>query len=429
MQHAWSSPFIVKIVKDPEYNINEKEASYFAILPPFAMMLSCYCFAVMFDVIGRKHTLMIAAIPQILAWVLTIVTKNLYILYVSRILVGIAAGCIYATLPVYVGEIASPKMRGLAGGCITTFSFIGKFLIHIVGNYFSVPVTAYICIPLPILFFVSFFFMPESPYYYIMKKDFDSAKKSLKKLKGNYNVDQFLKLKNDVERQMTERAQWKDIIKIKSNRKATLLSFFLRTSQQLGGMAIYTSSMRYIFEKSKGFVSSDIASEIFTFCSCVFYFIASYSADKFGRRTTYIISTFFVGLIFSTETVYFYLDQYQPEIGINVYNWFPLIGLLVCIFVASFGPGVVPTIMISELFSTSIKAKTSVFNVFTMGIIVFIANNLFYFMNFKIGLYGPFAMFAILNLGSSVISYFYLPETKGKTLEEIQQMLKTDKLR
>lgn len=421
---------MLKIVNDTErYNISETDASYFASLPSFSMMLSCFIFAFLFDHIGRRNTTLLCAIPQIIAWVLTIFAKESYVFYISRIFTGIGSGCIFTTLPVYVGEVASPKVRGLTGSLFTTINFIGQFFITVLGNYFDVQTTAYICLPLPAVFLIAFLFMPESPYFYLMKKKFDQAQKSLNRLKGRNNADDFIEMKTAVERQLAERGDWKDIFLIKSNRKAIIIGIFLRVSQHLSGLSIYTTSIQYVFEKAGGSISAALASAIFMFCTVCFMFIAGLFSDKLGRRKAYTISTFLGGILMFVEALYFYLDEYQPQIGVNVINWFPLVGLVVCLFITAFGPGVVPTIMIGELFSTSIKAKATILMVFVFGLMMFVVNNIFYLVNSATGLCGPFLIFGLANFGSSILAYLFLPETMGKSLEQIQQLLKSDKLK
>ena len=84
----------------------------------------------------------------------------------------------------------------------------------------------------------------------------------------------------------------------------------------------------------------------------------------------------------------------------------------------------IPTLMFSELFSASIKEKASCVLVGFFGISVFLSTTVFQVSMQYLGLYGPFTIYGIICLLSTFLSIRWLPETKGKTLEEIQQEFK-----
>lgn len=424
--YSWSSPFIVKITNDNEtYNISETEASYFATIPTIATMFFSIVFAMLCDIIGRKATLLLIVIPAVIAWLLKAFAKDVVVFYIARVFVGIDTGCFFAALPIYVGETVSPEVRGMLGSWVTTFNFIGQFLINVIGNYFSVPTTSYMCLPLSIIFFVCFCFMPESPYFYIMKGRHEEAKKSLWRLRRKRNIEEdFMKLKRDVERQMSERGTWKDLVMIKSNRKAILIGLFLRTAQLMSGAAVFVSSIQFIFDKAPGDIPSATAAMVYSFLTCSFFLCAGGIIDKMGRRVAFTSSLTLTSVVLLMESLYYFLREYHPEIDLSSLDWFALAARVVFVLFASFGPGLIPTLMISEIFSTSIKAKANIIMVFALALFSTVSNLIFYALFNVTGLCGPFFLFSIISTICAVLSYCYLPETKGKTLEEIQQMLK-----
>lgn len=387
-------------------------------------MVACILFASLCDIIGRKSTLLLISISGTISWILKALAKDITLFYISRVFVGFDIGCFFAAFPMYAGEISNPNIRGALGSLVTSLNFLGQFLINVLGNYFDVPTTSYICLPLPIIFFILFFFMPESPYYYIMKGKTEEAKKSLWKLRRNNNFeDDFIKLKKDVDRQMSERGSWKDLFVIPSNRKAILVGTFLRTSQLMGGTMLFLINAQFIFDKSPGNISSGVSAIIFSLCTFLAFLFAGIIIDKFGRRIAYTSSLILTTIMLFLETIFFYLTQNLQK-DLSAINWFPLVGMIIYAIFASFGPGIVPTLMISEIFSTSIKAKANIVLVFLVAFVSTICSTIFFQMYPATGLSGPFLLFSTINCVSAILSYFYLPETKGKTLEEIQQMFK-----
>lgn len=422
---GWSSPFIVQIINDNvTYHISESEASYFAIIPTASMMVACLVFATLCDFIGRKSTLILFSIPSTIAWILKIFARDVNLFYLSRFFVGLGTGCYFTVVPMYVGEIADPKIRGILGSFITAFNFFGQFLITVLGNVFDVITTSYICLPLPILFFIFFFFAPESPYFYIMKGRFDEAKTSLWKLRRKENIDDdFIQLKTDVERQMSERGTWKDLIIIASNRKAVLVGAFLRVSQFTGGMNVFVSSAQFIFAKSAVNISAGVSAMLYSFITFASFLLAGSVIDKIGRRTAYTTALSLGSIMLLLESLYFFLTQ-NLNIDLPSLSWFPLGGMILYIILSAMGTGILPSIMTGEIFSTSIKTKANIIMVFLIALMSTITSTVFYQLFAVTGLSGPFLIFGLSTTISAVISYLYLPETRGKTLEEIQQMFK-----
>ncbi|CAH1176310.1 unnamed protein product [Phaedon cochleariae] len=423
---CWPSPFILKISKDKEnYDITEKQASFFTVIPSVAMMISCIFFSKLSDIIGRKPTLLLIAVPHTLSWILIAMAKSVYVFYAARLCSGIADGIFFATLPSYIGEISTPNVRGTWGNAMTSFLYFGMFLINVIGSFFSVKQTAYICLPIPIIFFSLFIFMPESPYFCMMKGRYDDARKSLKRLGLKRDIEEdFLKLKADVERQMSESGSWKDLFMVHSNRRALIAGTFLRASQQFGGISVLVIYNQFIFEKSGTNINKEVSSIIYmALCFCL-NICAGYTVDKLGRRISYMWSAGLCSIVLLLEAVYLYLDQNHPELEVGVVKWMPLLGMILYIIFGSFGLGIIPTLMLGELFSASIKGKGMTVLMFVFCITVFSTNSIFYALNSKIGLYAPFLFFGLSNMVATVVAYHLVPETKGKTLEEIQQLLK-----
>ncbi|CAG9827983.1 unnamed protein product [Diabrotica balteata] len=423
---AWSSPFLIKITHDKvNYDISEEQASYFVTIQPLAMMASSPIFSHLCDVIGRKKTLMLISIPQVLSWVLAGVAKNVYVFYAARALAGMGNACFYSAFAIYIGEVANPTVRGTFGNSIAFTFYLGDFLIAVIGSYWSVQLTSCVCVTLPILFLILFSFMPESPYWLVMKGKEEEARKSLKFLKRKEHIDEdYIQLKKDVERQMSDQKGLKSLIKTKSSRRGLLACIFLRFSQQLGGLNVFMAYTQFIFHKSGSFLSDTKGAQIYTGLNFGFNIIVSMCVvDRLGRRKGYITSLLATAVVFFTMATYFYLDE-NVDIDVSSFNWIPLAGMVLYLIFSSFGMAVIPTLMLGEVFSARQKANALTILLFVFGSAAFISNQLFYYLNSRVGFYFPFYFFCACNIVSSFIAYLIVPETKGKTLEEIQEDLR-----
>lgn len=389
------------------------------------MMVSCTLFAQLTDIIGRKKTYLLMFIPQVLFWTASIVSNDIYVLWVARFISGFGDGCYFVTFPVYVAEVSTPKVRGILGGAVTYFAFFGQFLANVIGYFLNAKECAYAIIGLPIIFFILFSLVPESPYYYMIKGRGEAAEKSLKILLGKQNVEKELViLKSDVERQMSESGKWKEILTIKSNRRAFIAASILRLSQVLSGMSVFVMNTQILFEKAGGSMDARVSAMIFSGLCFIFYMINGFFIDKLGRRLAQMSSLILCASACFVEAVYFYIDKNVDSIDLSSVSWIPLAGLIAYVVFSAIGVAIMPSLMCGELFSATIKSKAFITQILLFGSSVSLVNYVFNYINSYTGLYGPFALFGACSVIFSILCYFYIPETRGKTLEEIQQKLK-----
>lgn len=416
---------MIKIIKDKDnYDISEEEASYLPIIPPVIMAVASLFVSRLNDIIGRKTTLLLIALPYTTAWIISAFAKNIWMFYIFRVASGLGDACIFSSVPMYIGEIATPKVRGFWGNTMSFSMYLGQLLVNVIGSYCNVQQTAYICITIPIIFLIVFPFMPESPYYYIMKGNYEQAKESLRRLRRKTDVEEdFQNLKKDVDRQVSESGTWKDLFTINSNRKALVAGTFLRTSQQFGGISVFIGYAQFIFEKAGGSLSPQMSSIVFFGTITILNFVAGFTLEKLGRRNSYLLSMLMCGVILLIESIYFYLDM-KKEVDLESFKWVPITAMVLYVIFFSIGMGIVPTLMLGELFSASIKVKGLTFLVVLYGVLIAVASKIFYFLTHQFGLYAPFLLFCTNCFISAVVAYFLVPETKGKTLEEIQMDLK-----
>lgn len=391
------------------------------------MIVTSPIFCKLIDKIGRKHTLLATGFFQITSWLLVAFSKSIYLFYVSRIFSGLADCSLFAALPTYIAEVTTPKVRSLYGNALIVAMFSGQFLINCVGFYLEIQISAFVMLTFPLLFLITFVFMPETPYYLSMVNDGDSALKSLRRLRGCDEVQEELKqIEADVRRQLSESGRFKDLWSIQSNRRALIVANLTRAFQQFGGISVLATYSQYIFMEAGGNISSGHASMIFSGFLAAVNIFANILTDKFGRKRSMIVSCFGCGTTLLSMAIYFYLQVYTA-IDVSQVTWFPILGIILYVPVFSVGLGVVPTLMLGEIFSASVRRYSAMVSNIIFGIFLCSTTKLFQVMMSRYGLCVPFFFFSLCCFVGSVTSYFIIPETKGKTLEEIQQILKGNK--
>lgn len=266
--------------------------------------------------------------------------------------------------------------------------------------------------------------MPETPYYLLMKNNRSAAEKSLQFLRQRKNVEQELEsLQNDVDRQLSESGTFMDLWRIPSNRKACIIVIGLRTFQQFSGISAFTLYTQKLFKEAVDTISPSLSANIFSLIQLILTFFSSILVDITGRKPLLIFSCVSCFFVLTIEAVYFILRDFT-SIEVSSLWWLPLGGMILYIIVFSIGLGSIVNLMIGELFNQSVKAKAMCLVNIYFAIAMSVTTKFFQFMTDLNGLSVPILVFGgSCGLGA-LFCYYIVPETKGRTLEEIQQLLK-----
>ncbi|CAH0550125.1 unnamed protein product [Brassicogethes aeneus] len=424
LSFAWTSPSIVKITQDKEnYNITEHEASYFTIIPYVATTLTILPLSYLNDIIGRKHTIMIMAIPCIIYWIIIIFAKSVYMFYLARLFSGVTE-FLFISLLMYVGEISSPTIRGTWGNALYFSVNVGILLINVIGSYNTIQMTAYICLGFCLVFVAIFPFIPDTPYYYIIKNKEQEARTTLKWLYQEEDVEElYQSLKSDVHRQISETGKWRDVFQISTNRKALITGFYMQVSLPFSGLTAFIVQSQQLFQESGGEVSAEASAIIITAIITATSLFAVLTADKLGRKNSFIGSCFLCMVLLFIGVVFFWTEQHHPNL-VEGFHWLPLVIMVLFCIIHTIGIGTVGFLMMEELFSASIKTKALMLCTLSFGITGAINNEIFNLLLLNFGLYSAFLYFTFACALLFILSFKLVPETSGKTLEEIQQDLK-----
>lgn len=423
---AWTSPSIPQLILNSSYigSITIEDASYISIISPSSMLAASFLIGIGMKYIGRKYIIGFMAIPHIISWILISKAKNIAGIYVARALSGISEAITFCTATVYIGEIATPSVRGRWGNMLTCAIYLGQLSIGSVGAYVGIPKTAYIFLFAPLLQILLIIFLPESPYFLLAKGKHDEAKGALRQLRWKTDVDrEFLTLTADVERQISGSGSFKDLFCIDTNRKALLVLIGLRTCQQLSGMSAFIIYGQYIFQLTGAkFVSAQVSSIIFYSSLFLLSTISSFVISKYSRRTMLTISSFGCMLSLLFIAIYFYIME-VTEIDVSNFSWVPLFGMTSYIASLTAGLSLLPTLMTGELFSAGIKNHAMFVSSSYLALTVIALPKVLQMLFSNFSLHVTFLFFTFWCFVSTVFSYYCVPETKGKTLEEIQQLL------
>lgn len=267
--------------------------------------------------------------------------------------------------------------------------------------------------------------MPESPYFYVYTKQYDKASKALTTLRSNKsNIDKEIEeIKIGIERQKSEKGRLQDMFLIRSNRYALLIMLLLNSTEHCVGISVILMNLHLILEEAGSiYMSPAIAAIWFAIIMLFAATIASVIMDKFGRKFLLITSGILTGVALLVLTVYFHLKNLGHDV--KPISWIPLVCIMCYAATFKLGLGIVPIVVTAEIFSSKIKALGMTIADLFYVIPAIVSITVYSILVENYGIHVPFYVFTCSSFGAVILIYFLVPETKGKTLEEIQLMLK-----
>lgn len=403
---------------------------------PFGGLLCGY----LLERIGRKKTLVSINIVSIVAWgLLTFSSRTnsnlMYIeIMISRVIIGVAIGLSSGPSGIYSAEICHPDLRGRLTLLGPLFTGLGMLFIYLLGYFIPTNwrLVSGIAALFTIVSLVLTLPLPETPTFLVGRSDLTEAEKSLRKLncirdneetpaKINEEIKNLVQnLSNSSSDNLTEGKL--DILKRPEVYKPlTIMISFFAFQQFSGIFVIIVYGTKFAVEA--GVTIDPFLCTVFIGLTRVLTTVLmGYVSDEFGRKPPAIFS----GIGMTTCMFGLAACSWNPSI-VTAFSWIPVVLLLGFFSCATLGFLTLPFSMISEVFPQKFKG-------FCTGITIFIG----YVMSFfcikfypdMIDLLGNgflFIIYGSVSLLGIVFVVLCLPETKGKSLYEIEAFFRGDK--
>ncbi|KAG5503409.1 hypothetical protein JKF63_05547 [Porcisia hertigi] len=375
---------------------------------------------------GRRPCIAIADVLFVVGSILMAAAPNVEVVLVSRVIVGLAIGISSATIPVYLAEVTSPKHRGativlnnlfLTGAQFIAAGFTALMVVFTsrnVGWRVAIGVGA---LPAMVQLFCLIFFLPESPRWLLSKGHADLAKVKAEE----FDVDLYEFQEGD---EMPSVSLDYRRLMARDMRFRVILSSTLQIIQQFSGIntIMYYSSVILYDAGFRDAIMPVVLSIPLAFMNALFTAVAIFTVDKFGRRLLLLISVFgCLALLTVIAVIGYFLGTSIPY---SIGGWLFL--ALLSVFLIFYAPGIgcIPWVIMGEIFPTHLR--TSAASVATMSNWASnaIVSQVFPILMGAIGVGGTFTIIASLMVLGCVFVYFFAVETKGLTLEQIDNMFR-----
>ena len=472
----------------PEFNLNDIQSGWVVSSPSFAAMLAMLFSGRLSDVIGRKKILIVVAFLYAVSALFSAYATSFQMLFIARMIGGLAFGAALVLAPMYIAEISSAKNRGKLVAIQQlniVLGFFAAFLSNYFFNKYNTNGSAFLTdanvwrwmlgvelIP-AILYFIALFFVPRSPRWLFIKNKVQEGKSVLVQIYGD------VKARVEIEsiEQNINADKNKSKVRIRDLFKPALrfilvVGIVIGILQQITGInAVYFYATSIFKQTGIGTDAAFSSGVLLSTITLIFTFVAMYLIDRMGRRPLLLIGTAGISIsllicaygfnqatyqLSATEMAQFqfegadklapYTDKlYDNDVdfkndmnialGNQIYSkndgeileaavsmnatlvLFGVLGFIACF---SFSLGPVMWVLLSELYPNMYRGLAIGFIAFINSFVSWIVQLIFPWELANIGNALSFFIFGVIALAGFFILFKILPETKGKTLEEIE---------
>ncbi|XP_034837075.2 facilitated trehalose transporter Tret1-like [Maniola hyperantus] len=424
---SWTGPVIPKLrdlKQSPlPYLLTETQLSLVATFIYLGSILGPYIVLWLSNIRGRKPCLISGGIIMVIAYVILAISRNVAMLYIGRFMVGVGGGAINVMNLVYIGEISSASIRGILLTTIGVFMTVGSIVLYATGPYISYHGTTYIALAISVIFLFCLFFIPESPIFFALQDRDEELRKVLQDLGRFEDIDETLKTKKELNSSKSSTIrEWIELFTVRSNRKALFIVVIINILQHCSGILPVVFFSAAIFDMAGSSIESGLAMIIVVCFQLSGSIVTPFFIESVGRKKILIMSCALCSLSMFTLGLYFYLDHIGNPV-ISYIKWLPLVVLILFYIGYDSGLGIIPNAIIGEMFTTNVRSKGSTITMTTSWLFGFFVTTAFGALLATVGGHVAFWFFACTCACAVLFTIFFIPETKGKSLTEIQEAL------
>ena len=377
--------------------------------------------SVIFDRKTMLHAFMIASRGH---FSLKSSCKSFQVILLGRIIGGLSFGMMLPLRSILIGEYTSPKNRGAFLTTISLTQGSGIFFVHLVGSLLSWRRTVLVCLFLPFISLVMTLFTPESPSWLVSKGRYNECREVFHWLRGD-EEDQELeamieaRIKFEKNMRTQKKIDLKSTVQRKEFYKPIILMVHAYAMGQLSGGA---STAAYATTIITLIMNPDVNADAWMIGldsqRILVNTLAIYIINRFKRRTMLFASG---GLCVASHlaiVAYVYLKD-QGLLSQDAI-WIPGILLNVHIFSVSVGMVPLPSVIAGEVFPLEYRSIAGSISLASVSGTMFLVLKTFPGLVGSVGITGTYSIYAGLLTYCLVVIWFLMPETKGRTLQEIE---------
>ncbi|XP_050315674.1 facilitated trehalose transporter Tret1-like [Anthonomus grandis grandis] len=429
---GYSAIWLPQLRTTGNFDITDEQSSWLASLGAITNPIGSVLSGVLAELLGRKRSIQLSTIPFVAGWILIGLGQNVYWLYAGRLVTGIAGGMSTASYT-YVGEISTPSTRGFLQALGPICASFGILLTYILGYIVCWKTVALISISFAIFSAVSMQLLPESPAH-LMKShqqgmSVDNSETFKAYLFFSRNValaEQEIRNncsnnKNSLEK--TPEKSLKELYMSPETIKPFFLLVILFLLQELSGIYSILYYAVQFFGETNLQINDYISSIFVGTIRFLMSIVCALLIQKIGRKTLCTFSSF--GMALSVLILGLYIKYYEINPSEQkILPLLPLFCIVINVFFSMIGMLPIPWILVGEMFPLRVRPIMAGIVICIAQCFIFVCVKIYNNMVDFLGFSGTIFTFFIASALAMLFCKYVLPETHGKSLEEIEALFK-----
>ena len=375
------------------------------------MAPGCVLGGLFMERLGRRATHQLVCVPYVLGWVIISLARNTTMLYIGRFLTGLCVGMMGPLSPVFIAEISGPAHRGVLLSTVSLAVATGILLANLLGTFLHWKLAAAISAIFPLMCYVGVYCLPESPTWLAAKGRHAEATVAFQWYRG-CSPDAMKEIRDLLNKHALGRPKqswtglWVEMRKTSFLKPFFIMTVFFFVMQFSGVNAVAFYTVTILNDMGSG-LDAFLATNIIGLVRVVMSVVACIVARRFGRRPLSVTSS---------------LGAAATLLGLGAASpgWAPVVLLLLYICFISIGLVPLPWVMVGEVFPAALRGfgsgVTSAYCFLMFFAVVKTGPDLIA----SIGIHGTFYTYGAVALGGAVFVYVFLPETRNRTLQDIE---------
>ncbi|XP_028044116.1 facilitated trehalose transporter Tret1-like [Bombyx mandarina] len=390
------------------------------------------------ETIGRKYTVLLSSVLMICGWISFSLASSFPVLLMGKILQGTSVGIGTNMGSILLGEYSSPRYRGSFIATIPTALLLGTLIAHIFAMFYSWHDISKILLFFSIPGLIAAIFSPESPSFLVTKGRYDECRKVFRWLRGTDEDDELeTMIKTDMIAKATKKINKYHLTKIIKNKVTYLLTAFNKREFRIP--VIITMHLTAINQFCGSLINDMYALDVHTalYGTNVYMFKVMTSLDTL--RLLAALSTVYITrklerrsmlLIFVSLNIFVNLCI-AGHIFARKRDLLPASHMVIGIILHHFqcfimGTGSLPLLFIlnGEIFPLENRGLCGMISSIFCSILMFVNIKSAPYLFSLLGVDGTLCFYALILVYSLIVTFIVLPETKDKTLQEVEDELR-----
>jgi len=400
--------------------ISEEEGSWIAAVFSLGAILGGLVSAYLGKKFGRRVSLLMLAVPDLLGWILVASAQNLWMMLAGRFLAGLAAAGYSPNIQIFVAEITEARHRGWLSGLTMPIMSLGVLLMYTMGSWLPYHYAAAICTVVPCLLCLCLYQYYDSPYWYFSIGKEKSAHMAIERFRGPGSniVSEIFTIQKHVEDSVDSKEEQSFLSALgtvftdKKYLKPFVILNFLFFLMVFSGKFTVDFYAVDFFKNTGSHINEYITAVIIAFTHLIGSLIFIPLVKKISRKLLLTVSSLVMGLSLTVMAIWMYYSSVSTD-------WVPVVCLLVYMLAAPLGLCSLPFIYTAEFFPSEMRSVLAGLTTTITNIMMAIVIKTFTNLESLLGHSGLILLYSGACFGAILLTLSYVPETKDKSLTVI----------